>query len=90
MSDPGFSIGAAPDPQWWRREPDEAAAVADQTQGELLSTDAAGSSLPFWAHSSSSAITTCWLHPYFRRSSQLSACITRPSLASLTSRFERT
>ena len=49
MSDPGFSIGAAPDPQWWRREPDEAAAVADQTQGELLSTDAAGSSLPFWA-----------------------------------------
>jgi len=49
MSDPGFSIGATPDPQWWRREPDEAAAVADQTQGELLSTDAAGSSLPFWA-----------------------------------------
>ena len=49
MSDPGCSIGAAPDPQWWRREPDEAAAVADQTQGELLSTDAAGSSLPFWA-----------------------------------------
>jgi O-Antigen ligase len=49
MSDPGFSIGAVPDPQWWRREPDEAAAVADQTQGELLSTDAAGSSLPFWA-----------------------------------------
>jgi hypothetical protein len=49
MSDPGFSIGAAPDPQWWRREPDEAAAVADQTQGEPLSTDAAGSPLPFWA-----------------------------------------
>ena len=49
MSEPGFSIGAVPDPHWWQREPDEAAAVADQTQGESLSTDAAGSPLPFWA-----------------------------------------
>ena len=49
MSEPGFSIGAVPDPHWWQREPDEAAAVADPTQGELLSTDAAGSPLPFWA-----------------------------------------
>jgi hypothetical protein len=49
MTEPRFSIDALPDPQWWRRDPDETAAVADPSPGEPLSADAEGSTLPFWA-----------------------------------------
>jgi len=49
MTEPGFPVVAVPDPQWWRPEPAEGAAVADEARGEPLRSDGAGSSLPFWA-----------------------------------------
>ena len=49
MSEPGFSVGAVPDPQWWRREPDAGAAATDLTQAEPLASDTESSSLAFWA-----------------------------------------
>ncbi|MGH7305974.1 MAG: O-antigen ligase family protein [Candidatus Rokuibacteriota bacterium] len=49
MTPPGLSLVSAPEPQWWRPEPDAAGAVAGVTRTEPLASGAAGSRVPFWA-----------------------------------------
>jgi len=48
MTEP-LSFVSAPDPQWWRPEPDAVGAVADETRAQPLVSDAAGAPLAFWA-----------------------------------------
>src|SRR5215470_10435160 len=48
MSEPGFFPASAPDPQWWRPEPETPGAVADERPG-ALAAEAPGAPLAFWA-----------------------------------------
>src|SRR5262249_62371022 len=49
MSEPGFSPVSAPDPHWWRPEPEAPGATADERPGEALVAEAPGAPVAFWA-----------------------------------------
>jgi len=49
MSEPGFFPVSAPDPHWWRPEPEAPGAAADERPGEALVAEAPGAPLAFWA-----------------------------------------
>jgi len=49
MSEPGFFPVSAPDPQWWRPEPEGTGATAEERPGETVAAEAPGSAVAFWS-----------------------------------------